>query len=83
MLKNWWKQADEFKDKVHKILIKEPNLSVRSYNCFRRAGIVTVEDLIQKTEEDMSKIPNLGGKSLKELEMKLKDLSLSFRPVGD
>ena len=80
---NMVEKADESKDKVHKILIKELDLSVRSYNCLRRAGIITVEDLIQKTEEDMRKLRNLGGKSLNELKLKLKDLDLLFRPVGD
>lgn len=59
--------------------IDDLDLSVRSNNCLRRAGINTVEELIQKTEEDMMKVRNLGRKSLEEIAKKLADLGLGFR----
>ena len=55
------------KEKVLEMTIEELDLSVRSYNCLKRAGINTVEDLINKTEEDMMKVRNLGRKSLEEV----------------
>jgi len=54
-------------------------LSVRSYNCLKRAGINTVEELTQKTEEDMMKVRNLGKKSLEEVQKKLAELGLSLK----
>jgi len=54
-------------------------LSVRSYNCLKRANIHTVEDLIKKTEDDMLKVRNLGRKSLDEVINKLKSYGLSLR----
>ncbi len=59
--------------------IEELDLSVRSFNCLKRAGINTVEDLINKTEDDMMKVRNLGKKSLEEVIAKLKSLGLSLR----
>ena len=59
--------------------IDDLDLSVRSYNCLKRAGISTVEELTQKSEEDMSKVRNLGKKSLKEVKEKLQELNLSFK----
>ena len=58
--------------------IEELDLSVRSFNCLKRAGINTVEDLISKTEEDMMKVRNLGRKSLDEVIAKLKSMDLSL-----
>ncbi len=58
--------------------IEDLDLSVRSYNCLKRAGINTVSELTQKTEEDMMKVRNLGKKSLKEVKQKLEDLDLSL-----
>ena len=55
------------------------DLSVRSYNCLKRAGINTVQELTQKTEEDMMKVRNLGRKSLEEVQAKLAELGLSLR----
>ncbi len=63
--------------------IEELDLSVRSYNCFKRAGINTVEDLTNRTEEDMMKVRNLGRKSLEEVLNKLKALDLSLAPNED
>ena len=59
--------------------IEELDLSVRSYNCLKRANIITVQELTQKTEDDMMKVRNLGKKSLKEVRDKLKALGLSFK----
>lgn len=71
------KPADE-KGKVLEMSIDELELSVRSYNCLKRAGINTVEELCSKTTDDMMKVRNLGRKSLEEVLVKLKDLGLSL-----
>jgi len=71
------------KEKVLEMTIEELDLSVRSYNCLKRAGINTVEDLISRTEEDMMKVRNLGRKSLEEVVNKLKALGLSLAPSED
>ncbi len=65
-------------DKVLEVTIEELDLSVRSFNCLKRAGINTVEDLINKTEEDMMKVRNLGRKSLEEVMNKLAAMGLSL-----
>ena len=62
------------KEKVLEMTIEELDLSVRSYNCLKRAGINTVEDLTNKSEEDMMKVRNLGRKSLEEVINKLNGL---------
>ena len=67
------------KEKVLEMTIEELELSVRSFNCLKRAGIDTVEDLIGRTEEDMIKVRNLGRKSLEEVIQKLNDLNLSLK----
>ena len=67
------------KEKNLEMSIDELELSVRSYNCLKRAGINTVEELTNKTSEDMMKVRNLGRKSLEEVLAKLKDLGLSLR----
>ncbi|HHV63955.1 MAG TPA: DNA-directed RNA polymerase subunit alpha [Peptococcaceae bacterium] len=72
-------KEEETKDKILEMTIEELDLSVRSYNCLKRAGINSVEELTQKTEEDMMKVRNLGRKSLEEVSNKLKELGLSFR----
>ena len=66
------------KEKVLDLTIEELDLSVRSYNCLKRAGINYVEDLANKTEEDMMKVRNLGRKSLEEVLNKMKDLGLEL-----
>lgn len=66
------------KEKVLEMTIEELDLSVRSYNCLKRAGINTVEDLINRSEEDMMKVRNLGRKSLEEVINKLHGLGLSL-----
>lgn len=71
------------KEKVLEMTIEELDLSVRSYNCLKRASINTVEDLTNKTEEDMMKVRNLGRKSLEEVLQKLHALGLSLAPSED
>jgi DNA-directed RNA polymerase subunit alpha len=68
-------------DKFSNMTIVDLDLSVRSYNCLRRAGIETVYELTQKSEEEMMKVRNLGKKSLKEVKEKLLAIGLSFRQV--
>lgn len=72
------KEEDQ-KERVLEMTIEELDLSVRSYNCLKRAGINTVHELTQKTEEDMMKVRNLGRKSLDEVKNKLAELNLSLR----
>lgn len=67
------------KEKVLEMSIEDLELSVRSFNCLKRAGISTVEDLINKSEAEMMKVRNLGKKSLDEVTNKLHALSLDFR----
>lgn len=67
------------KGKVLEMTIEELDLSVRSFNCLKRAGIDNVEDLISRTEEEMIKVRNLGKKSLEEVVLKLQSLGLAFR----
>ena len=67
------------KEKKLEMTIEELDLSVRSYNCLKRAGINTVQELTNKTEADMMKVRNLGRKSLEEVKAKLHDLGLSLR----
>ena len=61
------------------MMIEDLDLSVRSYNCLKRAGIQTVEELTQRTEDEMMRVRNLGKKSLKEVKDKIYDLGLSFK----
>ncbi|MFD0944118.1 DNA-directed RNA polymerase subunit alpha [Savagea faecisuis] len=72
------KEEDQ-KEKVLEMTIEELDLSVRSYNCLKRAGINTVLELTNKTEEEMMKVRNLGRKSLEEVKSKLDELSLELR----
>jgi len=71
---------DKGKEKVLEMTIEELDLSVRSFNCLKRAGINTVEDLISKSEEEMMKVRNLGRKSLEEVLAKLDTLGFSLSP---
>ena len=66
------------KEKVLEMSIEELELSVRSYNCLKRANISTVEDLISKSESEMMKVRNLGKKSFDEVTNKLRSLGLDF-----
>ena len=70
---------DDSKTKVLEMTIEELDLSVRSFNCLKRASINTVEDLTNRTEEDMMRVRNLGRKSLEEVIAKLESLGLSLR----
>lgn len=76
-------QEDNNKDKVLEMTIEELDLSVRAYNCLKRAGINTVAELVQRNQEDMMKVRNLGRKSLEEVEQKLEALNLSLRPSDE
>lgn len=71
------------KEKILEMNIEDLDLSVRSYNCLKRAGINTVEELVQKDEEEMMKVRNLGRKSLEEVQQKLSALGLSLRTKED
>ena len=70
---------DQGKEKVLEMTIEELDLSVRSFNCLKRAGINTVEDLLSKSEEDMMKVRNLGRKSLEEVIWKMASLGFNLR----
>ena len=76
------KEEDQ-KEKALEMTIEELELSVRSFNCLKRAAINTVEELTQKTEEDMMKVRNLGKKSFDEVKAKLEELGLSLKPSDD
>lgn len=71
------------KEKALEMTIEELELSVRSFNCLKRAAINTVEELTQRSEDDMMKVRNLGKKSLDEVKAKLEELGLSLRPSDD
>lgn len=73
-------KEEEKKNKLLEMPIEELDLSVRSYNCLKRAGINTVEELVQRNEEEMMKVRNLGKKSLEEVVRKLGELGLYLRP---
>lgn len=76
------KEEDQ-KEKALEMTIEELELSVRSFNCLKRAAINTVEELTHRSEEDMMKVRNLGKKSLDEVLLKLKELNLSLSPNED
>ena len=76
------KEEDQ-KEKALEMTIEELELSVRSFNCLKRANINTVEELTHKSEDDMMKVRNLGKKSLDEVKHKLEELGLSLRPNED
>lgn len=72
-------KEEDHKEKVLEMSIEELDLSVRSYNCLKRAGINSVQELADKSEADMMKVRNLGRKSLEEVRFKLEDLGLGLR----
>ncbi len=74
---------EEDKDKIMETTVEELELSVRSSNCLKRAGINTVEELIDKTEDDLMKVRNLGKKSLQEIKDKLEELDLELKEEED
>lgn len=75
--------VDERPSGLQNKMIEDLELSVRSYNCLKRAGITTVEDLIQKTEDEMMHVRNLGKKSLKEVKDKIYSMGLSFKSSNE
>lgn len=76
-------KEEDKKEKILEMTIEELDLSVRSYNCLKRAGINTVDELVQRNEEEMIKVRNLGRKSLEEVQQKLLGLGLSLRHSED
>lgn len=76
-------KEDDEKEKVLEMSIDELELSVRSYNCLKRAGINTVQELTNKTSDDMMKVRNLGRKSLEEVLAKLNELGLQLNPSDE
>jgi DNA-directed RNA polymerase subunit alpha len=74
---------EDDKAKVMEMTIEELDLSVRSYNCLKRAGINSVQELVQKSEDEMMKVRNLGKKSLEEVQHKLDDLALNLRDSNE
>ena len=70
-------------EQVLSLTLEELDLSLRAFNCLKRAGINTVEELCNRTPEDMMKVRNLGRKSLEEVEQKLEALNLSLRPSDE
>jgi len=76
-------REEDKRDRLLEMPIEELDLSVRSFNCLKRAGINTVGELTNKTDEDMMKVRNLGKKSLEEVKEKLAALGLSLRPSED
>ena len=76
-------KEDDKNDGILEKSIDDLDLSVRSYNCLKRAGINTVEELTKMTEEDMMKVRNLGRKSLEEVQQKLAEVGLSLRTTDE
>ncbi len=76
-------KEDEKKEKILEMSIEELDLSVRSFNCLKRANINTVEELVLRSEDDMMKVRNLGRKSLEEVAQKLAALGLSLRKSNE
>ncbi len=76
-------RKEEDRERVLEMTIEELDLSVRSYNCLKRAALNTVGELIQKTEDEMIKVRNLGKKSLEEVDQKLQELGLGFKKSSE
>jgi DNA-directed RNA polymerase subunit alpha len=76
-------KPEEDRERILDMTIEELDLSVRSYNCLKRASINTVGELVRKTEEEMMKVRNLGKKSLEEVEQKLTELGFGFNRSGE
>lgn len=74
---------EDDKAKIMEMTIEELDLSVRSYNCLKRAGINSVQELVQKSEDEMMKVRNLGKKSLEEVQQKLEELNLNLRDINE
>ena len=78
-----FEEAADETEKTLEMTIEDLDLSVRSFNCLKRAGITTVADLVEKSEDEMMRVRNLGRKSLDEVKKKLDELHLSLRQVED
>jgi DNA-directed RNA polymerase subunit alpha len=76
-------KEEDKKEKVLEMTIEELDLSVRSYNCLKRAGINTVQELAERSMDDMMKVRNLGKKSLEEVEQKLAALGLNLKLIDE
>lgn len=76
-------REEEDREQRLEMMIEDLDLSVRSYNCLKRAGINTVGELVRKTEEEMMKVRNLGKKSFEEVEQKLSELGFSLSKSGE
>ena len=76
-------KGEDDRVKILEMTIEELDLSVRSYNCLKRAGINTVHDLTNKSEDDMMKVRNLGKKSLEEVQQKLEELNMKLRDINE
>jgi len=76
-------RKEEDRERILEMTIEELDLSVRSYNCLKRATLNTVGELVQKTEDDMIKVRNLGKKSLEEVEQKLNELGFGFKKITE
>lgn len=76
-------EVEDSSNSIQHKMIEDLELSVRSYNCLKRAGITTVEELVQKTEDEMIHVRNLGKKSLKEVKEKIYSLGLSFKASNE
>jgi DNA-directed RNA polymerase subunit alpha len=76
-------EGDDKASKVMEMTVEDLDLSVRSYNCLKRANIHTVDDLCKRTEDEMLKVRNLGKKSLEEVQKKLEDFGLGFKPMEE
>ncbi len=72
-------EVEEDEDEFQDMEIENLDISVRSYNCLKRAGINTVSELVEKSEEEILKVKNLGKKSFKEIKYRLTEIGLSFR----
>ena len=75
--------VDDSSFTLDKTTIEDLDLSVRSYNCLKRASINTLADLVDKTEDEMMKVRNLGRKSLEEVKKKMEDFGVTFKPSNN
>ena len=82
-VQNYHEPESDNRDKVLEMTIEELDLSVRAFNCLKRAGINTVGELVLKNQEDMMKVRNLGKKSLEEVEQKLEALGLNLKSIEE
>ena len=76
-------EVEDSSNSIQHKMIEDLELSVRSYNCLKRAGITTLDELVQKTEDEMIHVRNLGKKSLKEVKEKIYSLGLSFKASNE